>query len=74
MTNGNANSDNVVHVDMEQDRSQIRGVQKKNEVTGLRAKKIPDDQRSTTPYMTKYEKARVLGVRALQIRYVMTAT
>jgi DNA-directed RNA polymerases I, II, and III subunit RPABC2 len=30
-------------------------------------KKIPNDQRSTTPYMTKYEKARILGTRALQI-------
>ena len=26
--------------------------------------------RITTPYMTKYERARVLGTRALQIRYV----
>jgi DNA-directed RNA polymerase I, II, and III subunit RPABC2 len=31
-------------------------------------KKIPDEKRSTTPYMTKYERARVLGTRALQIR------
>lgn len=31
------------------------------------AKKIPDDKRTSTPYMTKYEKARVLGTRALQI-------
>lgn len=30
-------------------------------------KKIPSDQRTTTPYMTKYEKARILGTRALQI-------
>ncbi|KAL1871364.1 subunit common to RNA polymerases I, II, and III [Diaporthe australafricana] len=30
-------------------------------------KKIPTDQRTTTPYMTKYEKARILGTRALQI-------
>ncbi|KAK6197446.1 subunit common to RNA polymerases I, II, and III [Scheffersomyces amazonensis] len=28
---------------------------------------IPKDKRSTTPYMTKYERARVLGTRALQI-------
>jgi DNA-directed RNA polymerase I, II, and III subunit RPABC2 len=31
----------------------------------------PDQQnaeRVTTPYMTKYEKARILGTRALQIR------
>lgn len=33
-----------------------------------REKRIPDEQRSTTPYMTKYERARVLGTRALQIR------
>jgi len=31
-------------------------------------KKIPNDKRSTTPFMTKYEKARILGTRALQIR------
>ena len=31
-------------------------------------KKIPNDKRTTTPYMTKYERARVLGTRALQIR------
>lgn len=31
-------------------------------------KKIPDNERKTTPYMTKYEKARILGTRALQIR------
>lgn len=43
---------------------------KKNAVLGLREKKIPDAKRSTTPYMTKYERARVLGTRALQIRYV----
>lgn len=35
----------------------------------LKEKKIPDDKRTTTPYMTKYEKARILGTRALQIRY-----
>ncbi|KAG7856821.1 hypothetical protein KL939_003606 [Ogataea angusta] len=28
---------------------------------------IPKDQRTTTPYMTKYEIARILGTRALQI-------
>ncbi|KAL9110024.1 MAG: hypothetical protein Q9227_005363 [Pyrenula ochraceoflavens] len=30
-------------------------------------RKIPEDKRTTTPYMTKYERARVLGTRALQI-------
>ncbi|KAG5363500.1 DNA-directed RNA polymerases I, II, and III subunit RPABC2 [Yarrowia sp. B02] len=28
---------------------------------------IPREERTTTPYMTKYERARVLGTRALQI-------
>jgi DNA-directed RNA polymerases I, II, and III subunit RPABC2 len=34
---------------------------------GKDPKKIPDDKRTTTPYMTKYERARLLGTRALQI-------
>ncbi|KAF3902239.1 hypothetical protein AA313_de0201723 [Arthrobotrys entomopaga] len=41
--------------------SQGRGVVDENK------KKIPNDKRSTTPYMTKYERARLLGTRALQI-------
>ncbi|KAJ9665519.1 subunit common to RNA polymerases I, II, and III [Coniosporium apollinis] len=39
----------------------------KNTVKGLREKRIPREKRTTTPYMTKYERARVLGTRALQI-------
>ena len=35
-----------------------------------KSKEIPKGKRTTTPYMTKYEKARVLGTRALQIRSV----
>lgn len=38
-------------------------------VKGLKEKRIPNEKRTTTPYMTKYERARVLGTRALQIRY-----
>ncbi|KAI9886716.1 MAG: hypothetical protein M1823_001492 [Watsoniomyces obsoletus] len=34
---------------------------------GFKDMKIPDDKRTTTPYMTKYERARILGTRALQI-------
>ena len=30
-------------------------------------RKIPDEERITTHFLTKYEKARVLGTRALQI-------
>lgn len=32
---------------------------------------VPNTERMTTPYMTKYEKARILGTRALQIRCVL---
>ena len=31
-------------------------------------------ERVTSKYMTKYERARVLGTRALQIRFVSTTT
>lgn len=39
-----------------------------NTVKGIKNKKIANEKRTTTPYMTKYERARVLGTRALQIR------
>jgi len=39
------------------------GGKKKKEVN----KAVPKDKRMTTKYMTKYERARVLGTRALQI-------
>lgn len=41
----------------------------RNTVKELKDKKVATDKRTTTPYMTKYERARVLGTRALQIRY-----
>ncbi|PCH34008.1 RNA polymerase Rpb6 [Wolfiporia cocos MD-104 SS10] len=34
---------------------------------GLRGERQPNKVRVTTPYLTKYERARVLGTRALQI-------
>ncbi len=40
----------------------------KNTVDAEKSKRVPNENRTTTPYMTKYEKARVLGTRALQIR------
>lgn len=43
---------------------------KKGAIGGSKDKKISREERSTTPYMTKYERARVLGTRSLQIRYV----
>lgn len=44
------------------------GIANKVKGKSLKDKKIPADQRTTTPYMTKYERARILGTRALQIR------
>lgn len=41
----------------------------RNTVVGLKEKRVANEKRTTTPYMTKYERARVLGTRALQIRY-----
>lgn len=42
----------------------------RNTVTETAALRIPNEKRTTTPYMTKYERARVLGTRAMQIRLV----
>jgi DNA-directed RNA polymerase I, II, and III subunit RPABC2 len=58
-----AKDDNIIHSG---DTSQQKKI--KNTVAELKKKKIPKEKRSTTPYMTKYERARVLGTRALQIR------
>ncbi|KAL1894216.1 subunit common to RNA polymerases I, II, and III [Sporothrix stenoceras] len=38
-----------------------------NNVKSHKDKKIPNELRTTTPFMTKYERARILGTRALQI-------
>ena len=43
----------------------------KNTVESEKSKRVDNDKRTTTPYMTKYERARVLGTRALQIRSVL---
>lgn len=36
--------------------------------TGVSREPVENKERITTPYMTKYERARLLGTRALQIR------
>lgn len=38
--------------------------------TGMTGERQPNKLRVTTPYLTKYERARILGTRALQIRFV----
>lgn len=67
LANGNVNGNAHTVVSVGEGEG-TKGPGKKNAVVGLREKKIPDSKRSTTPYMTKYERARVLGTRALQIR------
>ncbi|KAI9707452.1 MAG: DNA-directed RNA polymerases I II and III subunit RPABC2 [Candelina mexicana] len=63
---GAPNGVNGDHVVVSGD-SSASALAKKNGVVGLKEKRIANDKRSTTPYMTKYERARVLGTRALQI-------
>ncbi|KEZ42583.1 DNA-directed RNA polymerase [Scedosporium apiospermum] len=41
--------------------------QGKNGPKSMKERRIPNEERTTTPYMTKYERARILGTRALQI-------
>jgi DNA-directed RNA polymerase I, II, and III subunit RPABC2 len=64
--NGNVNHDFIASGDPAAAAAAAQGGSKGK----LEDKKIPDDQRNTTPYMTKYERARLLGTRALQIRCV----
>jgi DNA-directed RNA polymerases I, II, and III subunit RPABC2 len=58
----------------EQDHDMINGTasQEQQSVpqTGLTGEQQPNKVRVTTPYLTKYERARILGTRALQIRHV----
>ena len=56
----NVDGDNII---ASGDRSSLNA----QEGGGKRGKPVPKDQRTTTPYMTKYERARILGTRALQI-------
>ena len=37
------------------------------ELLSVLERSVPRDQRVTTPYLTRFERARVLGVRALQL-------
>ncbi|KAH7328603.1 RNA polymerase Rpb6 [Stachybotrys elegans] len=64
VTNGaNGEDDNIVTSgDPSAAANALKGADK-----SMKDKKIPDDERTTTPYMTKYERARILGTRALQI-------
>ncbi|KAM6498512.1 subunit common to RNA polymerase I [Amanita muscaria] len=60
--NGEANAVNV-----EQDQEMGNGEEATAVGAGLSGERQPNKVRITTPYLTKYERARVLGTRALQI-------
>lgn len=47
-----------------------QGIVDGNDPSGLTGE-TANRERITTPYMTKYERARILGTRALQIRCVV---
>ena len=51
-----------------QDQPSGGGAQSNASQTGMQGERQPNKVRVTTPYLTKYERARVLGTRALQIR------
>ena len=54
-----------------QDQPSGEGAQSNASQTGMQGERQPNKVRVTTPYLTKYERARVLGTRALQIRCVV---
>jgi DNA-directed RNA polymerase I, II, and III subunit RPABC2 len=64
-----ANDDNIV-VSGDASAAAASKDKVKNTVENEKDKRVDNDKRTTTPYMTKYERARVLGTRALQIRWV----
>lgn len=58
-----------------------RGVVESGDITAAnrskgtpKNKKIAAADRKTTPYLTKYERARILGTRALQIRWAFSTS
>lgn len=53
----------------QQEAIQILDAMNPNAQVGTAAEPQENKVKMTTPYMTKYERARVLGTRALQIRY-----
>jgi len=72
-TNGQANGyEGVNGAEHDQDQEMVNGEAQIQQDTGasgagMRGERQPNKVRITTPYLTKYERARVLGTRALQI-------
>ncbi|OBZ79638.1 DNA-directed RNA polymerases I, II, and III subunit RPABC2 [Grifola frondosa] len=58
-------------IDQDQEMANVEPSQEQQDLNalgaGMRGERQPNKVRITTPYLTKYERARVLGTRALQI-------
>lgn len=65
--NGDANG---VQHDQEMNGDVNMNGQQESQSVGIQGERQANKVRITTPYLTKYERARVLGTRALQIRCV----
>ncbi|KAI0396915.1 RNA polymerase Rpb6 [Xylariaceae sp. FL0594] len=63
---GNEEEENVV-ISGDPSAAASNGQRTASSNKSIKDKRIPNEERTTTPYMTKYEKARILGTRALQI-------
>ena len=77
---GEGNSDLSDSLDLDEDKEEMNEMDNKDQendkigiieeqkvITAPQNKKIPDEERISTPYLTKYERARILGARAMQI-------
>lgn len=68
---GNSSEDVEDDVDImeEELNDEDKQEENQNELGGIRRgqRKVPDEDRITSRFMTKYERARILGSRALQI-------
>ncbi len=67
------NDVNGVNGVVEGDQEMVNGSEEQVTTSaGITGERQPNKLRITTPYLTKYERARILGTRALQIRFPMT--
>lgn len=58
-------NDDPIEFDEEPDDDEVEILP--DEQASSRGKKIPDSDWTSVPFLTKYERARILGTRALQI-------
>jgi DNA-directed RNA polymerases I, II, and III subunit RPABC2 len=65
---GDTQVNGVNGVDHDQEMANGEETQEGAVGAGLGGERQPNKERITTPYLTKYERARILGTRALQIR------